>query len=93
MAQVRSQLGVRRMRLLTNTPKKIVGLEGHGLAIVARAPIEIAPTDRSLPYLRDKRDREGHMLGSAALEERGASITPAAAPAAAPATVPSTVKD
>ena len=66
-AQVLFQLGVRRIRLLTNNPTKIVGLDGHGLTVVERVPIEIAPTKKNLAYLRDKRDREGHMLDSAAL--------------------------
>jgi 3,4-dihydroxy 2-butanone 4-phosphate synthase/GTP cyclohydrolase II len=63
-AQVLSRLGVRQMRLLTNNPKKIVGLTGHGLTVVERVPLEIAPTDQSLPYLRQKREREGHILNS-----------------------------
>ncbi len=66
-AQVLFQLGVRQIRLLTNNPKKIVGLDGHGLSVVERVPIEIAPTQKNLAYLRDKRDREGHMLDSVAL--------------------------
>ncbi len=70
-----SHLGVRAMRLLTNNPKKIVGLGGHGLEIVERVPIEMTPTDKSLPYLLDKRDREGHMLDHAALfSERHAPL-------------------
>lgn len=64
-AQVLRRLGVRQMRLLTNNPKKIVGLEGHGLTVVERVPLEIAPTDKNLAYLRNKREREGHMLALA----------------------------
>jgi 3,4-dihydroxy 2-butanone 4-phosphate synthase/GTP cyclohydrolase II len=77
-AQVLFQLGVRRIRLLTNNPKKIVGLDGHGLSVVERVPIEIAPTQKSLAYLRDKRDREGHMLASADLlaESHAAPVLP-----------------
>ena len=61
-AQVLSQLGVRNLRLLTNNPKKIVGLEGYGLCVVERVPIEVGANTRNLRLLRDKRDREGHLL-------------------------------
>ena len=50
------------MRLLTNNPKKIVGLEGYGLQVVERLPIETAPTARNRAYLRTKRDKMGHKL-------------------------------
>jgi 3,4-dihydroxy 2-butanone 4-phosphate synthase/GTP cyclohydrolase II len=61
-AQVLSQLGVKQIRLLTNNPKKIVGLEGYGLTVVERVPIEVGATKHNITYLRDKRDREGHLL-------------------------------
>jgi 3,4-dihydroxy 2-butanone 4-phosphate synthase / GTP cyclohydrolase II len=61
-AQMLRDLGVRKMRLLTNNPKKIVGLEGYGLEVVARVPLEIAPTRRNLAYLSTKRDKMGHLL-------------------------------
>jgi 3,4-dihydroxy 2-butanone 4-phosphate synthase/GTP cyclohydrolase II len=61
-AQILRDLGVRRMRLLTNNPKKIVGLEGYGLEVVERVPIEMAPTSRNRAYLETKRDRMGHLL-------------------------------
>ncbi len=61
-AQILRDLGVRRMRLLTNNPKKIVGLEGYGLQVVERVPIEMAPTRRNRAYLATKRDRMGHLL-------------------------------
>ncbi len=50
------------MRLLTNNPKKIVGLEGYGLQVVERVPIEMPPTRRNRAYLATKRDRMGHLL-------------------------------
>jgi 3,4-dihydroxy 2-butanone 4-phosphate synthase/GTP cyclohydrolase II len=50
------------MRLLTNNPKKIVGLEGYGLEVVERVPIEMAPTRRNRAYLATKRDKLGHLL-------------------------------
>jgi 3,4-dihydroxy 2-butanone 4-phosphate synthase/GTP cyclohydrolase II len=61
-AQILRDLGVRRMRLLTNNPKKIVGLEGYGLEMVERVPIEMPPTGRNRAYLTTKRDKMGHLL-------------------------------
>ncbi len=61
-AQMLADLGVRRIRLLTNNPRKIIGLEGHGLAIVERVPIQIAPNERNKQYLATKRDKLGHYL-------------------------------
>jgi 3,4-dihydroxy 2-butanone 4-phosphate synthase/GTP cyclohydrolase II len=61
-AQILRDLGVRKMRLLTNNPKKIVGLEGYGLEVVERVPIEMPPTKRNRQYLVAKRDKLGHLL-------------------------------
>jgi 3,4-dihydroxy 2-butanone 4-phosphate synthase/GTP cyclohydrolase II len=61
-AQVLAQLGVRSIRLLTNNPKKIVGLEGYDLTVVERVPLEVGETRHNVSFLRDKRDREGHLL-------------------------------
>ena len=61
-AQILRDLGVSKLRLLTNNPKKIVGLEGYGLEVVERVPIEIAPTELNRAYLATKRDRMGHLL-------------------------------
>lgn len=61
-AQILRDLGVRKMRLLTNNPKKIVGLEGYGLQVVERVPIETPPTRRNRAYLQTKRDKMGHLL-------------------------------
>ncbi|HJZ83593.1 MAG TPA: 3,4-dihydroxy-2-butanone-4-phosphate synthase [Polyangia bacterium] len=63
-AQVLAHLGLRQIRLATNNPKKIVGLQGFGLTVVERVPIEIPPTKQNITYLRDKRNREGHLLSS-----------------------------
>jgi 3,4-dihydroxy 2-butanone 4-phosphate synthase/GTP cyclohydrolase II len=61
-AQVLAHLGVRDLRLLTNNPKKIAGLEGFGMCVVERVPIEMPPTRHNVALLRDKRDREGHLF-------------------------------
>ena len=50
------------MRLMTNNPRKIVGLEGYGLEVVERVPIEIPPNAHDERYLRTKRDKLGHLL-------------------------------
>jgi len=71
-AQILRDLGVRRMRLLTNNPKKIVGLEGYGLEVVERVPIEMTPTRRNRAYLAAKRDRMGHLLTLAPAPRTGA---------------------
>jgi 3,4-dihydroxy 2-butanone 4-phosphate synthase/GTP cyclohydrolase II len=61
-AQILVDLGIKRMRLLTNNPRKIIGLEGYGLEIVDRAPIEIPPNDKNRKYLETKRDKLHHLL-------------------------------
>ncbi|MGH9389796.1 MAG: GTP cyclohydrolase II, partial [Vicinamibacteria bacterium] len=61
-AQILRDLGVRRLRLLTNNPKKIVGLEGYGLEVMERVPIEIAPSEANMKYLRTKKQKLGHLL-------------------------------
>jgi len=61
-AQILHDLGVGKMRLITNNPKKIVGLTGHGLEIVERVPLEIHPNDHNERYLRVKRDKLGHLI-------------------------------
>ncbi|HZZ86047.1 MAG TPA: bifunctional 3,4-dihydroxy-2-butanone-4-phosphate synthase/GTP cyclohydrolase II [Anaeromyxobacteraceae bacterium] len=61
-AQILRDLGVRKMRLLTNNPKKIIGLEGYGLEVTERVPIEMPATDRNRAYLQTKREKFGHLL-------------------------------
>jgi 3,4-dihydroxy 2-butanone 4-phosphate synthase/GTP cyclohydrolase II len=61
-AQILVDLGVKNMRLLTNNPKKVVGLEGYGLKIVERMPIEIEPNEINRRYLKTKKDKLGHIL-------------------------------
>ena len=61
-AQILSDLGIKKIRLLTNNPKKIVGLEGYGLEIVERLPVEIKPNEINVNYLATKRDKLGHLI-------------------------------
>ena len=61
-AQILYDLGVRSMRLLTNNPSKRAGLEGYGLSIVERVPLETEPTEENLRYLKAKREKLGHLL-------------------------------
>ncbi|OGB99624.1 bifunctional 3,4-dihydroxy-2-butanone 4-phosphate synthase/GTP cyclohydrolase II [candidate division KSB1 bacterium RBG_16_48_16] len=61
-AQILWELGIRQIRLLTNNPKKIVGLEGYGLEVVERLPIEIEPNEINFYYLETKRDKMGHLI-------------------------------
>lgn len=61
-AQILLDLGVKRVRLLTNNPQKIVGLKGYGIEIVERVPIEVKATKTNEKYLRTKRDKLGHLI-------------------------------
>jgi len=63
-AQILVDLGVKNLRLLTNNPKKRVGLEAYGLHFVERVPLEIAANDSNRKYLSTKRDKLGHLLSS-----------------------------
>ena len=67
-SQILADLGVREMRLITNNPKKIFGLEGYGLKIVGRVPLQTEPTDHNKHYMNTKRSKLGHIL-----DEVGAS--------------------
>ena len=61
-AQILKDLGVSKIKLLTNNPKKIIGLKGYGLEIVERVPIEILPNVNNEKYLKTKRDKLGHLI-------------------------------
>ena len=63
-AQILGDLGVRSMRLLTNNPRKFVGLEGYGLSISSTLPIEIPASEHSRGYLKTKKEKLGHKLSS-----------------------------
>ncbi len=61
-AQILVNLGLRKIRLMTNNPRKIVGVDGYGLKVVERVPIEMPPHDRNVRYLRTKKQKLGHLL-------------------------------
>jgi 3,4-dihydroxy 2-butanone 4-phosphate synthase/GTP cyclohydrolase II len=61
-AQILADLGLSTIKILTNNPRKIIGLEGYGLKVTEQVPIEVDPNDRNLDYLRAKRDKLGHSL-------------------------------
>jgi 3,4-dihydroxy 2-butanone 4-phosphate synthase/GTP cyclohydrolase II len=70
-AQILADLGLREIRLLTNNPGKVVGIEGMGIQVVERVPLEIAPTEASRGYLQAKREKLGHLLSAGEEEEQG----------------------
>ena len=61
-AQILRDLGLRRVRLLTNNPRKVLGLQGYGIEVVERIPLEVAPRSGNLAYLRTKQEKLGHLL-------------------------------
>ena len=61
-AQILVELGVKKMRLMTNNPRKIVGLEGYGLKVTGRVPLEIPAQSNNLKYLKTKKQKMGHIL-------------------------------
>jgi len=61
-AQILVDTGVKKIRLMTNNPRKIVGLEGYGLQVVERIPVEIKPGEKNLGYLKTKKKKLGHLL-------------------------------
>lgn len=61
-AQILVDLGLHKIRLLTNNPKKVIGLDGYGLEIIERVSIEVEPQEQNVHYLRAKRDKMGHLI-------------------------------
>jgi 3,4-dihydroxy 2-butanone 4-phosphate synthase/GTP cyclohydrolase II len=66
-AQILVDLGLSTIRTMTNNPRKIIGLEGYGLRVTERVPIEVPPQEENVRYLRAKRDKLGHWLADDAL--------------------------
>ena len=75
-AQILVDLGISTMRLLTNNPSKRAGLEGYGLEIVERVPLESAPTPENLRYLQTKRDKMGHLIDAVMVEPQATKNDP-----------------
>ncbi len=63
-AQILTELGIRKIRLLTNNPKKMIGLQGYGLEVVERVPIQPESTGNNIQYLKTKQEKMGHMLAN-----------------------------
>jgi 3,4-dihydroxy 2-butanone 4-phosphate synthase/GTP cyclohydrolase II len=61
-AQILAHLGIRKLRMMTNNPKKIIGLKGYGLEVVERVPIIVEANQKNIDYLRTKQLKMGHML-------------------------------
>jgi len=61
-AQILVDLGLHTIRLMTNNPKKVIGLEGYGLKIVERVPVEVSPGEDNLTYLKTKKEKMGHLI-------------------------------
>jgi len=61
-AQILRDLGVQKIRLMTNNPRKIVGVQGYGLTVVERVPLEVMPHATNIGYLRTKQEKLGHLL-------------------------------
>ncbi len=68
-AQILWDIGVRDIRLLTNNPRKIVGLDGHGLKIIERVPLQVEPNEFNTGYLQTKKDKLGHLISIPEREE------------------------
>jgi 3,4-dihydroxy 2-butanone 4-phosphate synthase/GTP cyclohydrolase II len=61
-SQILRDLGLRQLRVMTNNPKKIYGIDGYGLTVVEEVPIRVEPNEHNARYLETKRDRMGHKL-------------------------------
>jgi 3,4-dihydroxy 2-butanone 4-phosphate synthase/GTP cyclohydrolase II len=61
-AQILANLRLRQIKLITNNPRKIVGIEGYGLKVVERVPVEVPPRAANVRYLRTKKAKLGHLL-------------------------------
>jgi 3,4-dihydroxy 2-butanone 4-phosphate synthase/GTP cyclohydrolase II len=61
-AQILADLGIKKMRLMTNNPKKIIGLQGYDMEVVERVGLEVTPRPENIDYLKTKRDKMGHQI-------------------------------
>ena len=61
-AQILADLGLKKIRLMTNNPKKVVGLDGYGLEITEQVPIRVKPNAHNKKYLKSKAEKMGHLL-------------------------------
>ena len=68
--QILTDLGISKIKLMTNNPKKIVGLEGYGLEIVERVDIEVASTCQNVFYMQTKKDKMGHILNLEQIQQK-----------------------
>jgi 3,4-dihydroxy 2-butanone 4-phosphate synthase/GTP cyclohydrolase II len=67
-AQMLVELGVKKMRLMTNNPTKIVGLQGYGISVTARVPLEISPNECNIDYMHTKCTKMGHIMSCVSIE-------------------------
>ncbi len=73
-AQILYDLGIKKIKLLTNNPKKLVGLNGYGLEVVGREPIQIKENEKNEFYLRTKKEKMGHLLNTTAHQEENKNV-------------------
>jgi 3,4-dihydroxy 2-butanone 4-phosphate synthase/GTP cyclohydrolase II len=69
-AQILADLGISKMRLMTNNPAKYGGLEGYGLEILDRVPLNTIPNEENIRYLETKKERLGHLLDDSFIEDK-----------------------
>lgn len=79
-AEIIRQLGLRSVRMMSNNPEKIAALEAAGIEIIERVPVEVEPNERTIEYLKTKKEKFGHMLEKLNLKERASPCATALAP-------------
>jgi 3,4-dihydroxy 2-butanone 4-phosphate synthase/GTP cyclohydrolase II len=70
-AQILADVGLHKIRLMTNNPRKIIGLEGYGIEVIERVPIETRPHKENLEYLKTKAKKMGHLLSIPSTDQEG----------------------
>jgi 3,4-dihydroxy 2-butanone 4-phosphate synthase/GTP cyclohydrolase II len=73
-AQILADLGLHAIRLLTNNPKKVIGLEGYGLKVVETVPILVLPNPHNLSYLETKQKKMGHLLSMSEVDQKSETL-------------------